>query len=69
LYQPVPCRSIFFYLEKLVHFDLSCRVDIDSLDGGTNLVVGLSLANILDDFDKILLVNLAASINVEATEE
>ena len=55
------------YLEKLVDLDLSGGIDIDGFDSRTNLVIGLTFTNVLNDLDEVLLVDLATSINVETT--
>lgn len=59
--------ACFAYLEELVDFYLAGSININSLDGSANLVIRLSLSNLLDDLDKVLLVNLAAPVNIEAT--
>ena len=53
------------YLKELIDFHLAGGIDVNSLDGRANLVVGLTLTNLLNDLYQVLLINLAASIHVE----
>lgn len=60
-------RQRMGYLKELVDLDLSGCIDLNCLDGATNLIVRLTLANLLNDLDQVLLVDLSSSVDIETT--